>query len=72
MQAEIALAMTRTVSVPFSPAKKLALSVWADDGGAMLSGSGSEVVFYAAQSPEWVDQVRSGRRKGSAVGRGTR
>lgn len=57
MEAGNALAVALGAQNALSPAKKLALSVWADDGGTVIPGSGGEVVFQAAQSPEWSEKV---------------
>lgn len=63
MQARTALSVALAAPAPLSPAKKLALSVWADDGGTIVPGSGGEVVFSASQSPEWSEKLASERRE---------
>lgn len=72
MQAEVALNMVHAIRLPVSPAKKLALSVWADDGGTVVPGSGGEVVFQASQSPEWTLQIEADRRRARLTAPGKR
>lgn len=67
MYAETALAIALATPVYLSPAKKLALATWADDGGAVTPGTRGEVVFHAAQSPEWSREAASNQLKDRAA-----
>ena len=67
MHAETALALALTTPASLSPAKKLALATWADDGGAVIPGTRGEVVFHAAQSPEWFREAASNQRNDRAT-----
>lgn len=68
MEAGNALAIALAAQHSLSPAKRSALFVWADDGGIVVPGSGGEVVFQAAQSPEWSERSEKRRRK-NLIGR---
>ena len=72
MQERTALALALAVPSPLSPAKRLALSTWADDGGAVVPGSGGEVNFYASQSPDWSREAAARQRRDLARKSGRR
>lgn len=67
MHAETTPALALATPFPLSPAKKLALATWADDGGAVTPGTSGEVVFHAAQSPEWSREAASNQRRDRAA-----